>query len=254
MLIVSPYARPGYISHTQYEFSSFLKLVEERFSLAPLTMRDANANDMLDSFDFTQQPLSPFILNTRNCSPASTTALTFPAQRVGKPSSVKTVTVTNFNTSSLSLNSINLNGSDFSKTSSCGPSIPPGGNCTVSVTFRPTVSGPRTGTLTVSDSDVTSPQLVTLTGSGTNLVLSPSLLNFGVQNVGATSAAISANLINGGPTTLTISSILVAGDYAKGTTCTPSLAPGASCRISAKFTPTASGTRYGTVIRPVRKC
>src|SRR5262249_50377883 len=57
LLIISPYAKPGYITKTQYEFSSFLKIVEERFGLASLTARDAAANDMLDAFDFTQTPL-----------------------------------------------------------------------------------------------------------------------------------------------------------------------------------------------------
>ena len=33
MLIISPYAQPGYISHTQYEFSSVLKFIEDRFNL-----------------------------------------------------------------------------------------------------------------------------------------------------------------------------------------------------------------------------
>ena len=66
MLIISPYVISGYISHTQYEFSSFIKLVEERYNLAPLTLRDGDANDMLDSFNFTQQPLSPLILQTRH--------------------------------------------------------------------------------------------------------------------------------------------------------------------------------------------
>jgi len=45
LLIISPYAISGTISHTQYEFSSILKFIEERFGLPPLTTRDANAND-----------------------------------------------------------------------------------------------------------------------------------------------------------------------------------------------------------------
>jgi hypothetical protein len=64
------------ISHTQYEFSSFLTLTELRFGLAPLSERDAHANNMLDSFDFSQSPLAPVILNNRSC-PASEAA---PAQ------------------------------------------------------------------------------------------------------------------------------------------------------------------------------
>jgi phospholipase C len=67
LLIISPYVRKGKVSHTQYEFSSFLSFVEKRFYLAPLTERDQKANDMLDSFDFTQPPLPPLVLKTRSC-------------------------------------------------------------------------------------------------------------------------------------------------------------------------------------------
>src|SRR3984893_17882451 len=67
LLIISPYARKGKVIHTQYEFSSFATLVEKRFSLAPLTERDQKANDMLDSFDFAQQPLPSLILHPRSC-------------------------------------------------------------------------------------------------------------------------------------------------------------------------------------------
>jgi phospholipase C len=67
LIIISPYARKGYISHTQYEFSSFLRFVEERYSLGNLGQRDVSANDMLDSFDFTQAPLAPVVLQQRTC-------------------------------------------------------------------------------------------------------------------------------------------------------------------------------------------
>ena len=67
LIIISPFAKSGYISHTQYEFSSFLKFVETRFGLSSLTPRDAAANDMTDSFDFSQAAQPPFLLNTRTC-------------------------------------------------------------------------------------------------------------------------------------------------------------------------------------------
>ena len=70
LLIISPYARKGYISHTPYEFSSFLKFVERRYNLAALTDRDKAANDMLDSFDFQQEPLPALILQVRRCPTA----------------------------------------------------------------------------------------------------------------------------------------------------------------------------------------
>lgn len=61
-LIISPYAKPGYICHTQYDFTSPLKLVEERYGLAPLTQRDRKANDLTDCFDFNQKPLAPDVI------------------------------------------------------------------------------------------------------------------------------------------------------------------------------------------------
>ena len=69
LLIISPFAKKGLISHTNYEFSSFLAFAEKRFKLQPLTARDTLANDTTDSFDFTQQPLPPLILTPRAVCP-----------------------------------------------------------------------------------------------------------------------------------------------------------------------------------------
>ncbi len=67
LLIISPWARRGHITHTTLEFSSVLKFIEERFDLDPLTKRDEDANDLVDSFDFDHHPRAPLILNTRQC-------------------------------------------------------------------------------------------------------------------------------------------------------------------------------------------
>ena len=67
LLIVSPFAKRGYISHTVYEHSSILKFIETRYNLGSLTARDAAANNMLDSFDFNQPRRSPLILPARSC-------------------------------------------------------------------------------------------------------------------------------------------------------------------------------------------
>ncbi|MCL4562580.1 MAG: alkaline phosphatase family protein [Chloroflexi bacterium] len=61
-LVISPYARQGLIDHTTYSFESWLRLVEERFSVKSMTARDANANDMRAAFDFTQKPRPPVLL------------------------------------------------------------------------------------------------------------------------------------------------------------------------------------------------
>lgn len=67
LLVVSPYAKPGNISHTVYEFSSLLTFVETRWNLPALTDRDSFANDLFDTFDFGQQPLAPLPLQERVC-------------------------------------------------------------------------------------------------------------------------------------------------------------------------------------------
>ena len=58
-IIISPYAKKHYVSHTQYEFGSVLKFVEQVFGLTALGYSDSRANSLLDSFDFTQT-VQPF--------------------------------------------------------------------------------------------------------------------------------------------------------------------------------------------------
>jgi phospholipase C len=62
-LVISPYAKESYIDHNTYSFESWLKIVEDRFDVHPMTARDTDARDMIDAFDFTQQPRSPVILS-----------------------------------------------------------------------------------------------------------------------------------------------------------------------------------------------
>jgi hypothetical protein len=63
LIVISPYAKPGYISHSQGEFASFLKFIEENWSLPNLGQRDAVAgtSDLMDFFDFTQSPQPPLV-------------------------------------------------------------------------------------------------------------------------------------------------------------------------------------------------
>jgi phospholipase C len=51
-VVVSPWARAKHVSHTVYDHTSILKLVETKWNLPALTRRDANANNMLDMLDF----------------------------------------------------------------------------------------------------------------------------------------------------------------------------------------------------------
>jgi phospholipase C len=55
-LIISPFAKKGFVDHTVYETSSILSLIEHRYGLVPLGTRDAAAADLEGAFDFTQTP------------------------------------------------------------------------------------------------------------------------------------------------------------------------------------------------------
>ena len=53
-IVISPYARKGFVDHTQYDTTSILKLIEERWRLQPLGTRDAATGDLSTAFDFAQ--------------------------------------------------------------------------------------------------------------------------------------------------------------------------------------------------------
>ncbi len=50
--VVSPYAKPAYVSHVLYDHTSILRFIEARYGLPALSARDANADAMFDFFDF----------------------------------------------------------------------------------------------------------------------------------------------------------------------------------------------------------
>ena len=96
-------------------------------------------------------------------APAS---VTYTSRTVGTTSSPKTFTLTNHQ--SVTMNNIVISTTgDFSvSTTTCGTSLPALGTCTIGVTFTPTQTGTRTGTLSVSDDAPNSPQVSNLTGTG----------------------------------------------------------------------------------------
>jgi phospholipase C len=57
LIVISPYAKRGYVTHVQYETSSVLRYIEDNFGLPPMAVSDARANDpAADAFDYAQQP------------------------------------------------------------------------------------------------------------------------------------------------------------------------------------------------------
>lgn len=191
-----------------------------------------------------------------------TTGLNFGNEPVGSTSAAQTITLSNIGTGPLTITSIAVTGTnsgDFAETNTCpasNPTLAAGANCTISVTFKPTTTGIRTGSVSITDNAAGSPQSVSLSGTGVEpgVTLSPLSLAFAGQLITTSSAAQSVTLTNSGTAALTISSIAITGanigDFAEANTCpasTANLAVGAKCTINVTFTPTASGNRAASV-------
>ena len=89
----------------------------------------------------------------------------------GTTSAAQTATLTNAGVTHLSILNISIaeaSSSDYQQTNNCGTLLAEGASCTISVTFTPANAGSYSATLTVSDSDPTSPQTVNLAGKATS--------------------------------------------------------------------------------------
>jgi len=116
------------------------------------------------------------------------TSLSFGNQVEGTTSSVRKVTLKNGQSSAITITSITSNLSDYAATNNCPVSpttLAAAATCTISITFKPSALGARSGTLTVADSGGSSPQLVTLSGTGT----APSLVSISVTPAAPSVAA-----------------------------------------------------------------
>src|SRR6202011_85000 len=100
-------------------------------------------------------------------------SITFASQYVGTSGLPQSVTLTNTGTAALTITNVATSSSDFAPLNACGSTLAAGASCAIGVFFDPTVSGTRTGTLTITDNAAGSPQTVTLTGSGEYFSVNP---------------------------------------------------------------------------------
>jgi hypothetical protein len=99
----------------------------------------------------------------------SPTTISFGTVTVGTTSAVQVVTVTNFLSTPVPINSVVASGDYIYTTGGgvpCGANIPANGICTLGVEFSPTVTGAINGNLTLSFAAGSSPQVVNLSGTG----------------------------------------------------------------------------------------
>jgi len=181
----------------------------------------------------------------------SPSSLNFGNQTVGIASASKTVTLTNAGNISMTvvISITGTNPRDYGQTNNCGGSVAAGNSCSIFVTFKPTTTGTRSGTLSISDNAPNSPQTVALTGTGVlpAVTLTPPSLTFPAQLIFTTSKAQTATLKNTGLGILKITGATITPPFKFTSNCTATLNPGASCTLSVTFTPTTIGNSSGSI-------
>jgi FG-GAP-like repeat/Abnormal spindle-like microcephaly-assoc'd, ASPM-SPD-2-Hydin/FG-GAP repeat len=173
-------------------------------------------------------------------------ALTFATQLVGTTSPAQSVLLTNYGTATLSITGITASGDFLRQSDTCGSSLAAGASCTISVTFTPTASGTRSGTLSVADNAPGTPQTASLSGTGTVVTLSPNSLKFACipEPIGHCTCfplSQATTLTNIGNTALDITGIAVTGPFSQTNTCPANLPAGQSCAITVHWSRSAGG-------------
>ncbi len=195
-----------------------------------------------------------FITLVSSSTPSTLTiapiSLAFGSVQVGSPSTLP-VQVTNAGTAPVIFAGISTTG-DYAPTGTCpapGATLAAGASCAILVTFTPNATGTRSGVLSIATSASTLPLTVALGGTGieSQLLISPASLNFGSIALGA-SANLALILTNSGTAPVSSLGLISTGDFAVTIPCSSTiLAAGASCTAQVTFTPTAAGTRNGTL-------
>ena len=182
----------------------------------------------------------------------STTSLSFGVLQIGLSSPSQTVTVTNASSHSATFTSIASSG-DYSQTNTCPTTLNAGQNCTITITFTPTLRGVRNGAVILKDNCPGSPgQVISLTGIGVPnaTTLLPGSLNFPGQTPGTSSPPMNITLYNDGTATVNIKTIAISpanGTFAQTNSCPATLNPGTNCVIQVVFTPPDAGNYSGTL-------
>jgi len=203
-------------------------------------------------------PTSPQIIGlsgagTSNVS-LSPTSIAFATTPIGTSSASAKVTLTNKTGVSVTLSTpaITVSGPFVKATgTTCtdGLVIANLATCIINVQFKPTAAGYASGTLSVSDSDVTSPQTVALSGTGTAIKFSPASINFGTVSKG-TQVSSTVSLTNAGTTAVSIAGFDMFGvnspDFTYYAPCGTSIAAGTTCTLTMSFTPSKTGLEKAT--------
>jgi hypothetical protein len=176
-------------------------------------------------------------------------SVTYSGTNVGATSAAQSITISNTGGVAATLASQVVSG-DFAITANtCGPTLGPNAGCTVAIAFRPTASGTRSGSLTVTDSAGT--QMASLTGLGVlpaTDALAPLALSFAAQVLNTASSTQQVTLTNSGDAALVlIAGAITSGDFTVVNGCGNSLNGHASCSLLVAFVPKSVGAESGVL-------
>jgi len=174
----------------------------------------------------------------------SPAALIFGSSQIAVISPPQIVTLQNVGRGVLNSGTVTASANFTVSANNCVNPVPPGGSCTVTVTFTPSSAGPFAGLLTfTNDAGFGGKQVVSLSGTGATgalLLISPPALQFGNQPPGTISLPQTVTLTSTGNAAVTLpaNAIRISTDFViSGATCGITLAPGASCIIAVQFEP-----------------
>jgi hypothetical protein len=175
----------------------------------------------------------------------SSYSLNFGLEQTGVTSPAQTVTVKNVSHGPVTFTGIAATG-DYAESNNCptsGMTLASGNQCTINVTFKPKVTGTRTGAVTLHDNSVGSPtQIIALTGTGEQyaITLTPNPLTLPSVLPGYSSTA-SATVTNDGvgPVNITSMSVTPADGVFRVTSsnCPSTLGVQQTCTVTITFTP-----------------
>jgi FtsP/CotA-like multicopper oxidase with cupredoxin domain len=196
-------------------------------------------------------------VGTQSTASVSPGSVTFPLQLVNTTSAIQTVTLSNPGSVPYTITSIGVTGGNAADFTLNYPTCPIGGtglaakaSCAITLTFRPTASGTRSTTLNIVTTANVAAAPIPVSGTGTQVNLSTTSLTFAPQVVLTQSTSQQVTLTNTGPAVLSITSTALGGanlgDFT-ATTCPATLAAGASCKPTVRFTPKAVGVRTATL-------
>jgi hypothetical protein len=192
------------------------------------------------------------ILNGIQLNPAG---LVFSAQSLGTTSQSQVITVTNGDTpatlSAIAVDPTSPNPADFTMTTTCAGALPPGGQCTITVSFTPQGAGLRKASIpiTATGTGLSQSVVIPLNGQASTLTLSASSLSFGQQQVGLTPPpTMSITATNSGTSPVTFTSITTSGEFTETDDCAKAqLQPTTNCKITITFAPTGPGSSIGAL-------